>query len=136
ALVFMIFTMASVGLPGTSGFVGEFLVLVGAYESGSWVAFGAALGLILGAGYMLWRLYKNVVFGTLEKDDLKAMLDLSPREWALFAPMIALVMWMGVYPKPFLDFLEVPVETLITQMERGDDASLADSDPMKKAASR
>ncbi len=118
ALVFMIFTMASVGLPGTSGFVGEFLVLVGAYQSGSWVAFGAALGVILGAGYMLWRLYKNVVFGQLEKDDLKAMLDLSMREWIVFAPLIALVMWMGIYPKPFLEFIEQPVETLITQTER------------------
>ncbi|MEO0411293.1 MAG: NADH-quinone oxidoreductase subunit M [Pseudomonadota bacterium] len=140
ALVFMVFTMASVGLPGTSGFVGEFLVLVGAYESGSWIAFGAAIGLILGAGYMLWRLYKNVVFGTLEKDDLKGMLDLSPREWGLFAPMIVLVLWMGIYPKPFLDFIEVPVETLITQMERGGTdkatAQRDDSAPAQKAAAR
>ncbi|MEM9880509.1 MAG: NADH-quinone oxidoreductase subunit M [Pseudomonadota bacterium] len=120
ALVFMLFTMASVGLPGTSGFVGEFLVLVGAYKAGSWVAFGAAIGLILGAGYMLWTLYKNVVFGELTKDDLKTMADLSRREWALFAPLIALVLWMGVYPKPFLNFISVPVANLIVQMERGE----------------
>jgi len=118
ALVFMVFTMASVGLPGTSGFVGEFLVLVGAYKAGSWVAFGAAIGLILGAGYMLWTLYRNVIFGEVTKDDLKGLADLNRREWALFAPLIALVLWMGVYPKPFLNFIQVPVENLIVQMER------------------
>lgn len=119
ALIFMIFTMASVGLPGTSGFVGEFLVLVGAYKAGSWVAFVAAFGLILGAGYMLWTLYKNVVYGDLTKEDLKGILDLNAREWTLFAPMIVLVVWMGVYPKPFLNMINAPVENLLVQMERG-----------------
>jgi NADH-quinone oxidoreductase subunit M len=132
ALVFMIFTMASVGLPGTSGFVGEFLVLVGAYKAGSWVAFGAALGLILGAGYMLWTLYKNVVFGELTKDDLKGILDLDAREWTLFAPMIFLVVWMGVYPKPFLEMINAPVENLLAQMDRGAETGVAiNSDPQK-----
>lgn len=130
ALVFMIFTMASVGLPGTSGFVGEFLVLVGAYKAGSWIAFGAAFGLILSAGYMLWTLYKNVVFGELTKDDLKGILDLSAREWLIFVPMIVLVFWMGVYPKPFLSMLSVPVENLLTQMDRGHSVDTAATAPM------
>lgn len=132
ALVFMIFTMASVGLPGTSGFVGEFLVLVGAYKAGSWIAFGAAFGLILGAGYMLWTLYKNVVFGELTKDELKGIADLSAREWTLFAPMIALVVWMGVYPKPFLAMISAPVENLLLQIDRGHAKDSADDNYEKE----
>src|SRR5690606_1542440 len=79
ALVFMVFTMASVGLPGTSGFVGEILVMAGAYQVASWIAFGAATGMILGAAYMLW-LYRRVIFGELTKEDLKSILDLNKRE--------------------------------------------------------
>src|SRR5690606_7639954 len=86
ALVFMIFTMASVGLPGTSGFVGEVLVIAGAYKVASWIAFGAATGLILGAAYMLWR-YRRVIFGELVREDLKSILDLSRREIWIFAPL-------------------------------------------------
>src|SRR6187200_2747297 len=85
ALTFMIFTMANVGLPGTSGFIGEFLTVVGAFQNNSWVAFFAATGVILSAGYALW-LYRRVIFGTLEKDSLKSILDLSRREIAIFAP--------------------------------------------------
>lgn len=130
ALVFMIFTMASVGLPGTSGFVGEFLVLLGAYKAGSWIAFVAAFGLILGAGYMLWTLYKNVVYGDLTKEDLKGILDLNAREWMLFAPMIALVVWMGVYPKPFLNMINAPIENLLEQMDRGTKSHAAAPAPL------
>src|SRR5690606_22525898 len=97
AFVFMIFTMASVGLPGTSGFVGEFLVLIGAWQASEIVAFFAATGLILGAAYMLY-LYKRVVFGELTKPDVKSMKDLNLREIAIFAPLIVLVLWMGIYP--------------------------------------
>jgi NADH-quinone oxidoreductase subunit M len=115
ALVFLIFTMASIGLPGTSGFVGEFLVLVGAYRADTWVAFIAATGVILGAAYMLW-LYRKVVFGELTKDNLKAILDLDRREWAIMAPLVAVVFWMGIYPSSFLKPLEAPVEKILAQV--------------------
>ena len=116
ALVFMIFTLASVGLPGTSGFVGEILVLFGAYKASSWIAFIAATGVILGAAYMLY-LYRRVVFGDLEKEDLKGLLDLDRREIAIFTPLIILVIWMGVYPSSFLDVIQVSVDHLIGQMD-------------------
>ena len=116
ALVFMVFMLASVGLPGTSGFVGEFLVLTGAFMTNSWIAFLAATGVVLGAAYMLY-LYRRVVFGVLEKDDVKAMLDLNWREKALFAPLIVLVLWMGIYPSTFLDVMAVSVENLIQNYE-------------------
>ncbi|RVT92446.1 NADH-quinone oxidoreductase subunit M [Sphingomonas crocodyli] len=101
ALFFLLFTMASVGLPGTSNFVGEFLSLVGAYEANSWVAFVATTGIILGAAYML-VLYRGVVYGPLTKEDVAAMPDLSKRELALLLPIAAGVMWMGVYPESFI----------------------------------
>jgi NADH-quinone oxidoreductase subunit M len=114
ALIFMIFTMASIGLPGTSGFVGEFLVLIGAYKADSLLAFLAATGVILGAAYMLW-LYRKVIFGELTKDKLKSIMDLSPREIAIFAPLVVLVFWMGIYPNSFLKPLHEPVKNLLVQ---------------------
>ncbi len=116
ALVFMVFMLASVGLPGTSGFVGEFLILVGAFKANSWVAAFATTGVILGAAYMLY-LYRRVIFGKLTKDDLKNMMDLSPREIAVFAPLILLTIFMGVYPVPFLDAMHVSVENVIERYE-------------------
>ncbi len=112
ALVFMLFTMASVGLPGTSGFVGEFLILYGAFEHNTWVAAFLATGMVLGAAYMLY-LYRRVVFGEIKKDDVKAMLDMSPREIAIFAPLVILTLWMGIYPSTFLDPIEVSVANLV-----------------------
>ncbi len=112
AAIFVIFTMASVGLPGTSGFVGEFLVLNGAYTVNSWVAFGATTGVILGAAYMLY-LVRRIVFGELDKDDVKAMPDLNLREKIIFAPLIAVVIWMGVYPNSFLEPIHTSVNNLI-----------------------
>jgi NADH-quinone oxidoreductase subunit M len=112
AFVFMLFTMASIGLPGLSGFIGEFLVLIGAYKVGAWLAVIASLGVILGAAYMLW-LYRRVVFGELVKEDLKSILDLNKREIAIFAPLIAVVVWMGVAPNAFLDPMRVPIEQII-----------------------
>jgi NADH-quinone oxidoreductase subunit M len=100
ALAFMIFTLASVGLPGTSGFVGEFLVLVGAYKVSTTVTALAATGVVLGAAYMLY-LYKRVVFGELAKPDVKSMKDIENREIAIFLPMVALVFWMGITPTHF-----------------------------------
>lgn len=114
ALVFLVFTMASIGLPGTSGFVGEFLVMTGAYQANTLVAFITATGVILGAAYML-LLYRRVVFGELTKESLKNILDLNPREIAIFAPLLALVFWMGIYPNSFLEPLHAPVEKLMAQ---------------------
>jgi NADH-quinone oxidoreductase subunit M len=100
AAAFMVFMLASVGLPGTSGFVGEFLVLVGSYQVTTFYTALAATGVVLGAAYML-ILYRRVVFGDLVKDDVREMRDLSAREIFIFAPMILLVLWMGVYPSSF-----------------------------------
>ncbi|GEO36813.1 NADH-quinone oxidoreductase subunit M [Skermanella aerolata] len=112
AVVFMLMMLASVGLPGTSGFVGEFLILVGAFQDNTWVALLATIGIILGAAYMLW-LYRRVVFGKITRDDVKGMLDLTPREIAIFAPLVVVVLWMGIYPASFLNVISVSVEALI-----------------------
>ncbi len=117
AFVFMLMTMASVGLPGTAGFVGEFLAIVGAFEANTWVAVLMTLGVILGAAYALW-LYRRVVFGKLEKEDLKGMLDLNAREIAIFAPLVAAVIWMGVYPSVFLDIMEPSVMHLLENHDK------------------
>jgi NADH-quinone oxidoreductase subunit M len=112
AFVFMLMMLASVGLPGTSGFVGEFLILIGAFQDNTWVALLATTGIILGAAYMLW-LYRRVVFGKITRDDVKGMLDLSPREVVIFAPLVLVVLWMGIYPSSFLNVTTVSVEALI-----------------------
>ena len=112
AVAFMIFTMANVGLPGTSGFVGEFLTLMGVFRVNTWVALVATTGVILSAGYALW-LYRRVVFGALEKESLKAMLDLSGREKAILYPLIALTILFGVYPAPIFDVTAASVDALI-----------------------
>jgi len=112
AVAFMIFTMANVGLPGTSGFVGEFLTLMGVFQVNTWVALFATTGVILSAGYALW-LYRRVVFGALEKESLKAMLDLSGREKAILYPLIALTILFGVYPAPIFDVTAASVDALI-----------------------
>ena len=116
AMIFMLFTMASVALPGTAGFPGELLVIVGAFKVNPWVALGAALGMILGAAYMLW-LYRRVAFGKITRDDLRALLDLSPREYAIFAPLIVLTLWMGIYPSSFLNVFEASVSALVMRHE-------------------
>ncbi|WP_417429099.1 NADH-quinone oxidoreductase subunit M [Kiloniella sp.] len=124
ALMFMVFMLASVGLPGTGGFVGEFLVLVGAFKANTWVAALAATGMVLGAAYMLY-LYRKVIFGKLEKDDVKALLDLNWREKAVFAPLIILTLWMGIYPPSFLDIMSASVSNLVTNYETAIAASNA-----------
>ena len=113
ALVFMVFTMASVGLPATSGFVGEFLVLLGAFYYNTWLAVFATTGVVLGAAYMLY-VYRRIIFGKLDKENLMSIKDLSYREIIVFAPLILLVFWMGIYPSPFLDVMSASVENLIT----------------------
>jgi len=116
ALIFMLFMLASVGLPGTAGFVGEFLILVGAFKANTWVAALAATGLILSAAYMLY-LYRRVIFGKLTKDSLAAIGDMNAREIAVFAPLVVLVIFMGVYPGPFLEIMHVSVTNLLTNID-------------------
>ncbi len=116
AAVFMVFMLGSVGLPGTSGFVGEFLVLVGAFQVSTWLALLATTGIVLGAAYMLY-LYRRVIFGALTKEDLKTMTDLSRREIAVFAPLVAATLWMGIWPEPFLDVVHASVANLIENYE-------------------
>ncbi|WP_420103938.1 NADH-quinone oxidoreductase subunit M [Bosea sp. (in: a-proteobacteria)] len=112
AVVFMIFTMANVGLPGTAGFVGEFLTLMGAFRANPTVAFFAATGVILSAAYALW-LYRRVVFGELVKPELKGIKDLSAREIAILAPLVLLTIWYGVQPQTILGAFAAPTEMLI-----------------------
>ena len=116
AFTFMFFTLASVGLPGLSGFVGEFLVLVGAFKANTWVATLAATGLILGAAYALW-LYRKIVFGELTKSSLKAILDMNRREIAVFLPLVLLTLWMGIYPNSFLDPMAPAVDKLVADYQ-------------------
>ena len=124
ALIFMLFMLASVGLPGTGGFIGEFLVLLGAFQVNSWIAAFAALGVILGAAYMLY-LYRRVIFGELTEASLKKILDMNLREWAVFAPLVILTIWMGIYPPSFLDFMHVSVENLMQQVQQAQAAALS-----------
>jgi NADH-quinone oxidoreductase subunit M len=112
ALVFMVFTLANVGLPGTSGFVGEFLTLIAAFRVNTWVAFIATTGVILSAGYALW-LYRRIIFGVLEKESLKSMLDLSRREIAILAPLAILTVLFGFYPEPIMKVTAASVDQLI-----------------------
>ncbi len=113
AVVFMIFTLANVGLPVTSGFVGEFLILLGTFQSNSLVAFLATTGVVLSAAYALW-LYRRVIFGTLDKEGLKALLDLSGREKLILYPLVAAVIFFGIYPTPILDVTQASVDALLT----------------------
>ncbi|QGM99417.1 NADH-quinone oxidoreductase subunit M [Methylocystis parvus] len=112
AFVFMLFTMANVGLPGTTGFIGEFLSLAGAFKANSWVAFIATSGVIFSAAYALY-LYRRVVFGALEKASLKDIMDLTPREIVIFAPLIALTIYYGVLPGQILTSTQASVDHLI-----------------------
>ena len=117
ALLFLLFTMAAVGLPGTSGFVGEFLAMLGTYKVSTWGAIFATLGIILGAAYMLW-LYWRIAYGAARTPEAAAMVDLNPREWALLAPIAAVVLWMGVYPESFMAPMRDDVGRLLTRIER------------------
>jgi len=116
ALVFMFFTMANVGLPGTSGFVGEFLTLMGIFQVNTWVAAVAASGVILSAGYALW-LYRRVVFGDLIKEALKSITDMDRREKVIFAPLIAMTLILGVYPSLVTDIIGPSVSALVTDYQ-------------------
>ncbi len=117
AFAFMLFTMASIGLPGTSGFVGEFLVLVGVFKDNTWIAFLVATGVVLGAAYMLW-LYRRVVFGELEHKKLKHLLDIDRRESIIFLSLALLVLFMGIYPSYMLKTMEVSLDNLIQHVHQ------------------
>jgi NADH-quinone oxidoreductase subunit M len=114
ALVFMAFTMATMGLPGTSGFVGEFLVIIGSLQVNFWLALLGGMGMILGAAYSLY-LYRRIIFGRITRDDLRNILDLSPREWAVFTPLIILTLWMGILPSSFTSFFDATVGAMVQQ---------------------
>jgi NADH-quinone oxidoreductase subunit M len=116
AVIFMVFTMGNVGLPGTSGFVGEFLTLLSSFKVNTYVAAFATTGVILSAAYALY-LYRRVVFGVLEKPSLKALADVSPREIAILAPLVILTILFGFYPAPILDVTAVSVKALVAQLE-------------------
>jgi NADH-quinone oxidoreductase subunit M len=115
SFVFMCLMLASVGLPGTSGFVGEFLILLGTFRVSTLECFLAATALFLGAMYMLY-LYRRVIFGTITRQDLRGILDLSPRERAIFAPLLLLVLWMGIYPASFLAPIRASVDPLVERV--------------------
>jgi NADH-quinone oxidoreductase subunit M len=136
AVFFLLFTMASIGLPGTSGFVGEFLSLAGIYQANSWVTLVCTTGIILGAGYMLY-LYWRIAFGVQKNADAAAMPDLNPREWAMLAPIAAAVLWMGVYPESFLAPMRQDIAALDARLARAapdGDADLAAGTPRAEAA--
>ena len=135
ALLFMLFTMASIGLPGTSGFVGEFLSLAGIWQVSTLATAVCTTGIILGAAYMLY-LYRRVVFGTLDKDDVRAMPDLSPRELVMLGSIGAVVLWMGVYPESFLAPMRQDIGVIEARVARAKpegDTRLAAGNPQVKA---
>jgi NADH-quinone oxidoreductase subunit M len=112
AAAFMVFTLANVGLPGTSGFIGEFLTLIGTFRINNLVATLAAIGLILSAAYAPW-LYRKVIFGALSKRSLAAIQDLDYREMITLGPLVALTLLFGIYPKPVLDMSAAAVAQLL-----------------------
>lgn len=124
AVVFMVFTMANVGLPGTSGFVGEFLTLLAVFQVNTWVAVGATLGVILSACYALW-LYRQVIFGVMDKEVLRSLLDLDRREMLTLGPLLVLTIFFGFYPAPILDAIGPAVEALVANYAQSLDGAAA-----------
>jgi NADH-quinone oxidoreductase subunit M len=131
ATVMMLFTLANVGLPGTSGFVGEFLTLTGTYQVSTWTAFGAATGVILSAAYALW-LYRRVIFGDLIKESLKHVTDMNGREIAFMVPLVALTVLFGIYPSLATDLFGPTVEALVENVQ----SALAQAAPAIELAAR
>jgi NADH-quinone oxidoreductase subunit M len=119
--------MANVGLPGTSGFIGEFLTLLGAFRANTWVAFLATTGVVLSAAYALY-LYRRVIFGALEKPSLKALTDMGPREIAVMAPLVILTIFFGFYPAPVLDVTAQSVKKLVANYETAIRTRTADAE--------
>ncbi|GMM94432.1 NADH-quinone oxidoreductase subunit M [Qipengyuania sp. MTN3-11] len=117
ALFFLFFTMASIGLPGTSGFVAEFVSLAGVYQVSTWATLVLTTGIILGAGYMLY-LYRRVAFGIQKNADAAAMPDLTAREWIMLGPIAAAVLWMGIYPESFMAPMRQDIAALDARLAR------------------
>ena len=116
AVIFGLFTMANVGLPGTSGFVGEIMTMVGAFQVSWWIATGAAVGVILSAMYML-TVYRNVVFGEITNPKLENITDINRMEWAIFIPLIIMTLWLGISSTMVTDITAASVENLINQYQ-------------------
>ncbi len=136
AVFFLLFTMASIGLPGTSNFIGEFLALAGVYEVSTAVTLVLTTGIILGAAYMLY-LYRRVAFGTQVNEDAARMSDINVREWAMLAPIAAAVLWMGVYPESFLAPMRQDISALEARIARvapDFDSDLTIGEPREHAA--
>jgi NADH-quinone oxidoreductase subunit M len=112
AAFMMLFAMANAGLPATSGFVGEFLVIMGAMQASFWLALVAATTLIWGAAYTLW-MYKRVIFGAVANKEVGALKDLNPRELGVLAALALAVLFMGVYPRPFTEVMHASVNQLL-----------------------
>jgi NADH-quinone oxidoreductase subunit M len=117
AALMMLFAMANAGLPATSGFVGEFLVIMAAVKFNFWIGFAAASTLILGAAYTLW-MYKRVLFGAVANDDVAGLSDVGRREFWLLVTLAVLVLWMGVWPKPFVDVMHTSVVDLLAHVAK------------------
>jgi NADH-quinone oxidoreductase subunit M len=132
ALVFMFFTMGNVGLPGTSGFIGEFLTLMGTFQKNTWIAMIATTGVIFSAGYALW-LYRRVVFGDLIKESLKTIKDMTARERFIFAPLVIMTILLGVYPAVVTDIISPSTEALIANFNQS--LAAADLSPATQIAS-
>jgi NADH-quinone oxidoreductase subunit M len=114
AVIFMLVTLSSIGLPGLNGFVGEFLVLLGAFQSARPFAIVAATGVILSAVYMLW-MFQRVMFGKITHEENAKLKDLSPREWAVLLPVVVLIIWLGVYPQPFLRTMDTSINQILSR---------------------
>jgi NADH-quinone oxidoreductase subunit M len=117
AAFMMLFSMANAGLPATSGFVGEFMVILAAVKANFWLGFLAATTMILGAAYTLW-MYKRVIYGAVVNEQVAKLVDLSRREFWLLAVLAALVLAMGVYPKPFIDVMHASVTDLLAHVAK------------------
>jgi NADH-quinone oxidoreductase subunit M len=128
AVCFMVFTLANVGLPGTSGFVGEFLTLLAAFRFNTWLAIVGTTGVILSAAYALW-LYRRIIYGALEKPSLEAIADLTPRELAFMAPLVIITILLGLYPKPIFDVTRASVAHLVELHHQGIAASPTQAGP-------
>jgi NADH-quinone oxidoreductase subunit M len=126
AACFMVFTLANVGLPGTSGFVGEFLTLLAAFRYNTWLAIFGTTGVVLSAAYALW-LYRRMIFGALDKSSLKAITDLTPREAGFMLPLVVITIVLGFYPKPIFDVTRASVAHLVELHHQGVAAAQADA---------
>jgi NADH-quinone oxidoreductase subunit M len=114
--LFLVVSLSSLGLPGLNGFVGEFLILLGAFQVNPWLAAAAATGIIFAAVYLLW-MYQRVIFGDVTQEANRSLRDLSPREWAVLVPVVLLIVWIGVHPVTFTRPTEATVEALIAQVQ-------------------